>query len=146
MSGSPIQSTSQTSANEESGTTTEEACCLLCKHMGGEFACINAIPEYVSENVDKVSLDEICVQISDILSDNRMSMSAGNIKKHLREHLCEKKIVLNGILHDLRGLMQAAIQHSVVVNEETNQSSIDHKACALYLDTVKQVVALYRSV
>ena len=114
--------------------------------MGGEFACINTIPEYVSENVDKVSLDEICVNISDILQENNLPMSAGDIKKHLKEHLCEKKIVLNGILHDLRGLMQAAIQHSVVVNEETNQSSIDHKACALYLDTVKQVVALYRSV
>lgn len=129
--------------------STEESIpreCLICRHMGGEHTFINSIPEYVSENIDKVDLDEICKHISSFVRENGMQVDAAQIRKHLTDHICDKKIIMNGIIHDLRSLMKSAMQHSVIVNEETSQSSIDHKACSLYLDTVKQIVSLYRTV
>ena len=120
--------------------------CVLCKHMGGENKFINTIPAYVAGNIDKVSMHEMCLQISKSLqTEADMEVHAADVALHVKEHICDKKIVLNNILQDLRGILKTTIKHSVLVNEETNQSSIDHKACALYLDTVKQVVALYRT-
>jgi hypothetical protein len=119
--------------------------CLLCKHMGGAHACINSVPQYVSDNIDKVDLAEMCKQIAASLAEHGMAVDAESVQNHIQNHSSEKKVVLHGIMQDLRSLMKSALQHSVVINEETCQSSIDHKASALYLDTVKQVVALYRT-
>ena len=130
-------------------TDMEMACdgeCVLCKHMGGQNKYVNTIPAYVAANIDRVSMHEMCVQISRSLrTEAAMEVDVADVALHVKEHICDKKIVLNNILQDLRGLLKTTIKHSVVVNEETSQSSIDHKACTLYLDTVKQVVALYRT-
>jgi hypothetical protein len=117
--------------------------CLLCKHMGGAHPVLNAIPQYVTDNVDKVSLSAMAAQISDTIAEHtEFESSPEEVERHLREHMSEKKLVMHHILQDLRVLMRTAMRNSVVESEEA--LVIDHKACALYLDTVKQVAALYR--
>lgn len=122
-------------------------CCLLCKYMGGDNAFVNSVPSYVAENIDKVSIDEMAASISETLKSSAgIDMSSELVSRHVLEHMSDKRVVLNAILGDLRTLLKTTMRHSVVVNEETHQTSIDHKSCALYLDAVKQVVSLYRTI
>ena len=120
--------------------------CLICRYTGGDDAYINAIPVYVSDNIEKISLREMAVHISRSLRhDLGHEMSTEQVETHLKEHTSDRKIVMHGILHDLRKLLQTTLQHSVVTHEDSGACTIDHKACSLYLDTVKQVVSLYRN-
>ena len=125
----------------------EDDCCLLCKYTGGDNAFINSVPGYVSENIDKASLDEMCRVISETLQSSAdVNMTRDQVSRHVMQHMSDKRVVLNSILNDLRGLLRTTMRYNVNVDEETHQTSIDHKSCALYLDTVKQVVALYRTI
>lgn len=125
----------------------ESDSCLLCKYIGGDNTYINSVSGYVAENIDKVSIDEMCVSISQTLQSSAgVDMTPAQVFRHVTEHISDKRVVLNSILGDLRTLLKTTMRHSVVVNEETNQTSIDHKSCALYLDAVKQVVSLYRTI
>jgi hypothetical protein len=120
--------------------------CLICRKTGGEDAYINAIPAFVSENVEKMSLQEMAVQISRALKhDLDIDMSPTLVETHVKEHMSEKRVVMHSILTDLRQLLKTTLQHSVVTHDDTGACTIDHKACSLYLETVKQVVALYRN-
>lgn len=119
--------------------------CLLCQYAGGSNAALNAIPSFVADNIDKISPREMYVQIRQVLADSGLEVTVEEVRVHVCEHMSEKRVVLHSIMHDLRGLLRTTIRHSVVVDEESQVATIDHKACALYLDTVKQVVALYRA-
>ena len=131
---------------ERPGDDEATADCLICKHTGGSDAYINAIPGYVNDNIEKISLHEMAVHISRSLQqDMGHEMSAEQVATHLKEPMSDRKIVMHAILHDLRKLLQTTLQHSVVTHEDSGACTIDHKACSLYLDTVKQVVSLYRN-
>ena len=120
--------------------------CVICKQTGGHDEYINAIPVYVGDNIDKIGTREMAVHISTSLKfDKGIDISSERVETHIREHMSDRKVVMHGILHDLRKLLQTTLQHSVVTHDESGACTIDHKACGLYLDTVKQVVSLYRN-
>ena len=104
---------------------------------------MNVVPQYVSDNIDKVSLQAMATHISSTINEHtEFETTAAEVEVHLREHMSEKKLVTNHVLQDLRVIMKMAMKNSVIESEEA--MVIDHKACALYLDTVKQVMALYK--
>lgn len=119
--------------------------CVLCQYTGGSNAAVNGIASFVGDNIEKMKMAEMCAQIQQVLAEANVAVTAHDVRVHVQEHISEKRVVLHSIMHDLRGLLRTTIRHSVLVDEETQVASIDHKACALYLDTVKQVVSLYRA-
>lgn len=134
---------SQTASHEHEHN--EEAC-FLCQQTGGDNIFINTIPGYVSDNIDKVHVDQMCQMISLTLkAEMKVDLPPSSVKTHLLNHVTDKKIVVTQMIHELRDLMQVAKQNSVMINDETQQTAIDHKTCALYLDVIKQIVFLYKS-
>jgi hypothetical protein len=134
-------SMSQTALHEQGQET-----CFLCQQIGGDNQYINTIPRYVSDNIDKAHIDQMCQVISaEFKAQMNVDLTPSNVKTHLLNHVTDKKVVVTQMIHELRDLMQVARQNSVSINDETQQTVIDHKTCALYLDVIKQIVFLYKS-
>ena len=55
----------------------EDDGCLLCKYTGGDNNFINCIPGYVAENIDRVSVDEMCQHKPDTAIQRRRRHDSG---------------------------------------------------------------------
>jgi hypothetical protein len=119
--------------------------CTLCRLTGGTNAVVNGVASFAADNIERIGLREMCVQIQKVLATDGVDVTVDDVRVHVQEHISEKRVVMHAILHDLRGLLRTTMRHSVIIDEESQVAAIDHKAAALYLDTVKQVVALYRT-
>ncbi len=117
--------------------------CKLCKYLGGSVRAINEVPRYVEENVGKVSFSEMTRQIIDILQAEGVTMTAQEIEVHFTKHTQTPKVVLGRILADLHDVMAVA-KSEVVVTDEENHTSINPKALQSYLETVKNITAIYK--
>ena len=117
--------------------------CKLCKYLGGSVRAINEVPRYVEENVGKVSFSEMTRQIIDILKAEGVTMTAQEIEVHFTKHTQTPKVVLGRILADLHDVMAVA-KSEVVVTDEENHTSINPKALQSYLETVKNITAIYK--
>lgn len=117
--------------------------CPLCEFNGCENVKLNEIMNFVSEQVHEVHIDELCRQVRENLQEQLgVSMTFEQIKTHFLHHQCDQKVILNNVLRELIPLMGMARTNCVVMQE--NSSIVDPKSIATYLDTIKQVMCVYK--
>jgi hypothetical protein len=121
----------------------EHSKCKLCEYNGCGNYKFAEIMNYVSENVNEVHIDELCSQVKQSLHEHlSLTLSRQEIKKHFLYHQCDQKVILNNILRELVPLVSVARCNCVVTQE--NATIIDPKSMTMYLDTVKQVMGIYK--
>lgn len=131
---------SQDIADTQTNSAVCSTRCDLCHYIGGSNAVFNSIPKYVSENIDKVHIDEMCRQIAaTIQTEVKINISVATIKNHITQHVLDRKVMNCLILKDLRSLMRTTGRLCVVRDPETNAEVIDHKTTSTYLDVIKQI-------
>jgi hypothetical protein len=127
----------------EGGREMEHATCKLCEYTGCGNYKFTEIMNFVSEHVNEVHIDELCAQVKQSLQEHlSLTLSHQQIKKHFLYHQCDQKIILNNILRELVPLVSVARCNCVVTQE--NATTIDPKSMTMYLDTVKQVMGIYK--
>ena len=127
----------------EGGHETEHATCKLCEYTGCGNYKFTEIMNFVHENVNEVHIDELCSQVKQSLQEHlSLTLSQKQIKTHFLYHQCDQKIILNNILRELVPLVSVARCNCVVTQE--NATTIDPKSMTMYLDTVKQVMGIYK--
>ena len=120
---------------------TRNTRCDLCYYTGGSNAVFNSMPKYVHDNIDKVHIDEMCRQISTtIRAETNVLIDPVAIKRHIKSHMMDRKILNCLLLTDLRRLLHTTGKLCVVRDLETNAEMIDHKTTSTYLDVVKQIM------
>ena len=127
----------------EGGHETEHATCKLCEYTGCGNYKFTEIMNFVHENVNEGHIDELCSQVKQTLQEHlSLTLSHKQIKTHFLYHQCDQKIILNNILRELVPLVSVARCNCVVTQE--NATTIDPKIMTMYLDTIKQVMGIYK--
>ena len=104
--------------------------CELCVLWSSSDPMVKLITTYISENVCKVGIQEICEQ-------TRVS---------LEEH-CDVKVTKCEVfshITELVELSKVAKNSCYLECEETDKSTIDTKALGMYLKTVNQITNIYK--
>lgn len=118
--------------------------CKLCLYIGGTNVALNSIPEYVCENVGKVSWDTIGEQVATIMMEQTEEIiTVDEVRHHFEKHAKDRRVVLDSILDDLIEVAQIAKKDSIALDEDGNRT-INPKTANVYLDTVKQIACLVR--
>jgi hypothetical protein len=118
--------------------------CTLCEFTGGENYKFQEILNFVADHCHEVHIDGLCTQVKTSLeTEFQMTLSHAEIKNHFLHHQCDQKIVLNNILRDLVPLVGVARSNCCVLTQE-NTTIVDPKTMGMYLDTVKQVMGIYK--
>ena len=65
--------------------------CYLCRNADDAF--IKGIPTYVAEKVGGMHMQEVCVQISEALREQKgVDVPARDVHEHVTRHICDKRI------------------------------------------------------
>lgn len=128
------------SCASDGGNTT----CKLCMYVGGTNPAVNAICEYVTENVGKVSWDTIGEQVAaTMLAECEEVVSKEDVRIHFEKHAKDRRVVMDMLLEDLMEVAQVAKKDSIALDDDGNRS-VNPKTAALFLDTVKQIACILR--
>lgn len=118
--------------------------CPLCAYTGSDHAVFEEIMGYVADNAHRVHLNELVKHVRAALSERlQISMRADEIRTHFLVHQCDQKLVLNTVLRDFIDIIGVAKSHCIYANEEGVQS-MDPKNTAVYIDSVKQLMSIYK--
>ena len=121
----------------------ERTKCILCEYNGNGNYKLKEIMNFVPENAQEVHIDELCSQVRQNLQEHlSISMSLEQIKTHFLHHQCDQKVILNNILRELVPLVSVARNQCLVTQE--NLTIMDPKSIVIYLDTIKQVMGIYK--
>ena len=127
--------------------TSSNNVCKLCEITGGDDPIIHEMLAYVTESADSVPLDEICRQVKESLKVRLdIEMSTKKVKEHFLSHRCEQSVVLNYVLRDLVDILAVSKSNCIVVSEETGVQGMDAKNTNVYLDTIKQIMSVYKQI
>ena len=119
--------------------------CELCALLSSSDPMVKLITAYISENVGKVSIQEICEQTRVSLEEHwDVVVSKRSVFLHITEHTTEQRVVLGNIMRDLVELSKVAKNSCYLECKETGKSSIDTKALGIYLKTVDQITNIYK--
>lgn len=119
--------------------------CFLCANAENEE--VKKIPAFVSEQIALMSVESICQQVRDHLDEQQIAtLQVSDIYDHITKHVCNRKIDTFVALQDLKGMSQTVKQLTHTADENTGTVVIDPKLLGIYLDTVKQVMALHKTV
>lgn len=120
------------------GTNTEINC-MLCKFHGNDDLINASIESYIVSNVGRVHMNEICKQVSDMLSKNNIQISRAEVKTHIEEHMTSKGVVLDKIVRDLVNMTNLSRKACFVISEDHDQPLLEPKNVPVYLKTVDQL-------
>ena len=121
--------------------------CELCAYAQTTHPVMEEILAFVTESAEHMPLDAVCVQVQKALSSRLdINMSEEHIREHFLAHRCEQAVVLSHVLRDLVDILCVAKNTCIVENVETGQQGMDSKNTAVYLDTIKQIISVYRQV
>jgi hypothetical protein len=99
---------------------------------------------YVTDNAHRVHLNELVKHVRVALSEKlQISMRNDQIRTHFLAHQCDQKVVLNTVLRDFIDIIGVAKSHCIYANEDGVQS-MDPKNTSVYIDTVKQLMSIYK--
>lgn len=119
--------------------------CYLCRNA--EDAFIKAIPTYVADRVSGMHMSEVCLQISDALREQKgVSISTKDVHEHVTRHICDKRIDACVALQELKSMANLVKGMAQQTDEENGITTVDTKVWAIYLETVKQIMTLHRSI
>ena len=136
---------SNDSTAETVATARVRKTCYLCENLHLSDAARN-VPLFVSENIAKMQVDTICDLIRQtIREEDFVDLSFDDVYEHVTKHFSDKRIDACIMLQDLKKLAQASNTMSYSRDENTGAQMIDQKVCQVYLDTVKQIVAVHRT-
>lgn len=118
--------------------------CPLCAYTGSEHAVFEEIMAYVADNAHRVHLNELVKHVQHALRERlQICMRNDQIRTHFLVHECDQKLVLNTVLRDFIDIIGVAKSHCIVANEEGVQS-MDPKNTGVYIDSVKQLMSIYK--
>ena len=141
-----IQEESENVENMEAGETATSASCALCELTGAGIHQVEEINRYILENVNKVDINELSRQVCDEINTiEGKHMTPKQFVRHLHHHMQQQKVVMTGILQDLRLLASNTRDSCLVTCEETGNSMVDHKLLTAYLKVVDQILNVYRT-
>ena len=116
--------------------------CELCALWS---SMVKLITTYISENVGKVGIQEICEQTRVSLEEHcDVIVSKRAVFMHITEHTTDQRVVLGNIMRDLVELSKVAKSSCYLECEETGKTAIDTKALGMYLKTVDQITNIYK--
>lgn len=119
--------------------------CYLCETLHTSEAS-RAVSMFVSENITKMQIETICEMVRQtIKEEDGESLSYEDVHTHITKHYSDKKIDACIMLQDLKKLAHSASTLSYSNDEETGARMLDQKSCQVYLDAVKQIVAVHRT-
>jgi len=128
---------------EVAGEAESAANCKLCEFTGCENPKFQDIINYVHDHSHEVHIDGLSAQVQKQLSTEfALELTLQQIKTHFLYHKCDQKTVLNHVLRELVPLISITKQNCSVTQEGT--TIVDPKALNVYLDSVKQVMGLYK--
>ena len=127
-------------------TAPETSSCALCELTGGDNEVAEAVNGYILENMGRVHLREMAVQVCEQINTiPGKRMTVEQFETHVRHHMRHQRVVLSMLLDDLLGVAGRARDACVVVDGETNAQHVDAKMLTAYLKTIDSISALYRS-
>ena len=119
--------------------------CFLC--MNSEHEEVKKIPTFVNEQISNIGIECICHQIADHLKESQIAdLQMHEVYEHLTKHMSNRRIDTYVALQDLKAVCQTVKNSTHTTDEATGTVMVDSKLLGIYLDTVKQVVALHKSV
>ena len=119
--------------------------CYLCRNADDAF--IKGIPTYVAEKVGGMHMQEVCVQISEALREQKgVDVPARDVHEHVTRHICDKRIDACVALQELKSMANIVKGMAQQTDDESGITTVDTKVWAIYLETVKQIMTLHRSI
>jgi hypothetical protein len=141
-----ISTIQEESENMQAEETATSASCALCELTGAGIQQVEEINRYILENVNKVDINELSRQVCDEINTiEGKHMTHKQFVRHLHHHMQQQKVVMTGILQDLRLLASNTRDSCLVTCEETGNSMVDHKVMTAYLKVVDQILNVYRT-
>jgi hypothetical protein len=132
----------QDGTETQANTTT----CALCELTGGDNEVAEAVNAYVLENMGRVHLREMAIQVCEQINTiPGKHMTLDEFENHVRHHMRQQRVVLSMLLDDLLGVAGRARDACVVVDSDTNAQHVDAKMLTAYLKTIDSIGTLYRS-
>ncbi len=118
--------------------------CPLCAYTGSDNTVFNKIMDYVSDNSHHAHINELVTHVRTALHEQlQIEMTRMQVRDHFLAHQCEQKVVLNTVLRDLVNMVHVSKSNCIVCTEE-GISSMDPKNTGVYIDTVKQLMCIYK--
>jgi hypothetical protein len=128
---------------EAAGEGESAAQCKLCEFTGCENPKFQDIMNYVHDHAHEVHIDGLSAQVQkQLLGEFSLDLTLQQIKTHFLYHKCDQKTVLNHVLRELVPLISVTKQSCSVTQDGT--TIVDPKALNVYLDSVKQVMSVYK--
>lgn len=125
--------------------STHHPPCELCKLWSSSDPMVKVITAYISDNVGKIGIQEICEQTRESLEEHcEITVTKRAVFVHITEHTTDQRVVLGNIMRDLVELSKVAKGSCVLECEETGKMAIDTKALGMYLKTVDQITNIYK--
>tara|TARA_B100001094_G_scaffold149720_1_gene144906 strand:- start:16009 stop:16485 length:477 start_codon:yes stop_codon:yes gene_type:complete len=120
--------------------------CVLCELTGCGHAVVDEVNAYILENMGKVHLNEMAVQVSQALSAlPGRCFSKEQFLNHMKYHVRHQKVVLSTLLNDLLEVAYVSKDACITICAETNKKVVDQKMLQAYLKTVDSIMAIYRT-
>lgn len=130
-----------TESSEADGESAAQ--CKLCEFTGCENNKFQDIINYVHDHAHEVHIDGLSAQVQkQLLAEFELDLTLQQIKTHFLYHKCDQKTVLNHVLRELVPLISVTKQSCSVTQDGT--TIVDPKALNVYLDSVKQVMSVYK--
>ena len=124
--------------------STSPHSCPLCQYTDSENPVFDEIMAYVTDNSHRVHINELVKHVRVALSEKlQITMRNDQIRTHFLSHQCDQKVVLNTVLRDFIDIICVTKSHCVYTNED-GVSSMDPKNTSVYIDTVKQLMSIYK--
>ena len=122
--------------------------CLLCRYScseGDYKECLQTVKQYIIDSVGQVDNDEIARQVTEALRrDLEWEIEEHDVKKHIAEHMLDRKVVMSNIIKDLL-YISTNTRNACMYTDESNNTCIDTKVLGVYLKTVDSITGIYRS-
>lgn len=128
---------------EVAGEAESAAQCQLCEFTGCDNPKFQDIINYVHDHAHEVHIDGLSAQVQkQLAAEFSLELTLQQVKTHFLYHKCDQKTVLNHVLRELVPLISVTKQSCSVTQDGT--TIVDPKALNVYLDSVKQVMGLYK--
>jgi len=117
--------------------------CKLCEYAGNDDYKFQAIINFVHEHSHEAHIDGLCAQVQRQLREEfALEMSVEELRTHFLNHKCDQKTVLNNVIRELVPMISVLKQGCSMTQDGT--TIVDPKALNMYLDSVKQVMSLFK--
>ncbi|NBX18911.1 MAG: hypothetical protein EBR09_16285 [Proteobacteria bacterium] len=117
--------------------------CKLCEYAGNDDYKFQEIINFVHEHSHEAHIDGLCAQVQRQLREEfALEMSVEELRTHFLNHKCDQKTVLNNVIRELVPMISVLKQGCSMTQDGT--TIVDPKALNMYLDSVKQVMSLFK--